>query len=67
MLPAKVDVRFAPGRWRELGSRGGKIFRTVVKTDEAVVLLERGGLSKARALVKCGNSTETRGVVGLVG
>ena len=55
------------GKRRELGSKGGKIFRNAEKPNEILVLLEWGSLSRAREFMKWGNPEEIRKKAGLVG
>ena len=50
---------------RELGSKGGQVFRNSEKNDEILVLTERGDLSKARVFTKWGNPSAMREEAGL--
>jgi hypothetical protein len=51
---------------RELGSKGAKIFRNSERSDETIVLVEWGELSKAREFMKWGNPNEIRKKAGLI-
>jgi len=52
---------------RELGSKGGRIFRNSERPNEILVLTEWGDLSKAREFTKRGDPIAIRKSAGLVG
>jgi len=52
---------------RELGSKGGRIFRNSERPNEILVLTEWGDLSKAREFTRWGDPNAIRKGAGLVG
>jgi hypothetical protein len=51
---------------KELGSKGGRIFRNSERPDEVLVLTEWGDLSKAREFTRWGDPNAIRKGAGLI-
>jgi hypothetical protein len=54
------------GKRKELGSKGGRIFRNSERPDEILVLTEWGELSKAREFTRWGDPDAIRKSAGLI-